>query len=255
MKVWPRVVAILGILAIVVPVLGMVGTRIGWTAFQIGFLCLGLGLVFGSVAFFSALVGHIIVFARGFGPLKDRPSKVHFRLAAGGLMGFAVASLVVALFLNALKYPLIYDISTDVIDPPVFEAAIELRGMDSNPLVFNEEIAEVQQASYPNIKPYVHETMTVNDAFDLAREVALEMNWEIIVEDTENTVLEAIATTFWYGFKDDVVVRIRQRGSNRGSIIDVRSASRVGVSDVGTNATRIREFLRLVEQRANGGDV
>ncbi|MCY3885248.1 MAG: DUF1499 domain-containing protein [Gammaproteobacteria bacterium] len=241
-------------MAIVVPVLGMVATRTGWITFQIGFLCLALGLVFGSIAFFSALVGHVIVAAKGLGPTTDRPSRLHLRLAGGGLMGLAVSIFVVLLFMNALRYPSIYDISTDVNDPPVFIAAIELRGVDSNPLVYNEKIAQVQQASYPDVKPYVHESLTVNDAFELVRDLAVELNWEIVTDDPENTVLEAVATTFWYGFKDDIVVRIRQHANNRGSTIDIRSASRVGVSDVGTNARRIREFLRLVEQRANDRD-
>lgn len=233
----------------------MVATRVGWITFQIGFLCLALGLVFGSIALFSALVGHVIVAAKGFGPMTDRPSRIHLRLAGGGLMGLAVSTFVVVLFLNALKYPSIYDVSTDVKDPPIFNSALDLRGMGSNPLVYNKEIAEIQQQAYPDIKSYVHETMSINTAIELVREVSVEMNWEIVADDIENAVLEAVATTFWYGFKDDIVVRVRHGAGSRGSIVDIRSASRVGVSDVGANARRIREFLHRLEQKAKDADL
>ena len=248
MKVWPRIVAILGVLALVVPILGLIGTRLGWIEFQIGFLCLALGMVSGSLAFFSGLVGHVVVVARGLGPMSERPSRVHWRLVFGELIGFAVAVFVVLLFLQALKYPSIYDISTDVEDPPAFTVAIENRGMESNPLAYNKGIAEVQQAAYPDIKPYVHEEMTVNSAFARALEVALEMNWEIVFTDDEDSVFEAVATTFWYGFEDDIVVRVRPGDNNRGSIIDIRSVSRVGISDVGTNARRIRKFTQKLAE-------
>jgi uncharacterized protein (DUF1499 family) len=67
------------------------------------------------------------------------------------------------------------------------------------------------------------------------------MGWEIVDSDPERGRIEATATTFWFGFKDDVVVRVRP--ASEGSRIDVRSVSRVGRSDVGTNAERIEEYL------------
>lgn len=249
MKTWARIVAILGVLAIVLPIVGLIATRWDWVAFQIGFLCLALGLVSGSIAFFSALVGHVVVLAQGLGPLKDRTARVHFQLASGGLMGLAVAVLVVGLFLNALKYPAIYDVSTDVNNPPVFNAALKLRGAGTNPLAYNDGIAEIQQASYPDVKPLVHEKLSARNAYALAREVALELNWEIVAEDEANTLFEAVSTTFWYRFEDDIVVRVRRDEDNVGSVVDIRSASRYGVSDVGTNANRIREFLRRLSKK------
>ena len=59
--------------------------------------------------------------------------------------------------------------------------------------------------------------------------------------------LEATATTPWFGFKDDVVVRVTAAGS--GSRVDVRSKSRVGRSDLGANAKRIRAFLAELSAR------
>jgi uncharacterized protein (DUF1499 family) len=54
-------------------------------------------------------------------------------------------------------------------------------------------------------------------------------------------LVEATATTFWFGFKDDVVVRVVANAA--GSRIDIRSVSRVGQSDIGANAARIEKFL------------
>jgi uncharacterized protein (DUF1499 family) len=67
------------------------------------------------------------------------------------------------------------------------------------------------------------------------------MGWEIAEADAAAGRIEATDTTFWFGFKDDVVIRIRP-AEDGGSIVDIRSKSRVGMSDVGANAARIRAF-------------
>jgi len=74
------------------------------------------------------------------------------------------------------------------------------------------------------------------------------MGWEIVSSNSGKGIIEATATTFWFGFKDDIVVRISPQGS--GSLIDMRSLSRVGKSDVGTNAARIRKFFKALRQAA-----
>ena len=72
------------------------------------------------------------------------------------------------------------------------------------------------------------------------------MGWEIVGSNAEEGRIEATDTTLWFGFKDDVVVRIQPRGDE--SLVDVRSLSRVGKSDVGTNAQRIRAYLRKFDE-------
>ncbi len=83
-------------------------------------------------------------------------------------------------------------------------------------------------------------------AFDLALATAHTMGWEIVASDPVHDRIEATATTFWFGFKDDVSVRITSSGS--GSRVDVRSLSRIGQSDVGANAKRIRAYLAKIKQ-------
>jgi uncharacterized protein (DUF1499 family) len=79
-------------------------------------------------------------------------------------------------------------------------------------------------------------------ALDEAAVVARQLGWEIVAVDRARGVLEAIDTTFWFRFKDDIVVRLRDRAQG-GTRVDVRSKSRIGRSDLGTNARRIRAYL------------
>ncbi|WP_404326387.1 DUF1499 domain-containing protein [Aerophototrophica crusticola] len=74
-----------------------------------------------------------------------------------------------------------------------------------------------------------------------AEAAARDMGWDIVAVEPAEGRVEATATTAWFGFKDDVVVRVRPEGD--GSRIDVRSKSRVGRSDLGANAARIRDYL------------
>ena len=84
-------------------------------------------------------------------------------------------------------------------------------------------------------------------AFEHALEAARAQGWEIVDADESQGRIEATATTFWFGFKDDVVIRIR--GAGGGSAVDMRSKSRVGLSDTGTNAARIRDYFDKLRTR------
>jgi uncharacterized protein (DUF1499 family) len=74
---------------------------------------------------------------------------------------------------------------------------------------------------------------------------ASSLGWEIAREDQSAGIFEAVDTTFWFGFKDDVIIRVVSQGG--GSMVDVRSVSRIGRSDLGKNADRIREFIRAFQ--------
>ncbi len=76
---------------------------------------------------------------------------------------------------------------------------------------------------------------------------AYQMGWEIIAVHEPVGKIEATAQTFWFGFKDDIIVRIQP--DSTGSLVDVRSVSRVGVSDLGANARRIRKYLTLLAEQ------
>jgi len=78
-------------------------------------------------------------------------------------------------------------------------------------------------------------------AFSRALEAAERMGWTLVANNPAEGRIEATDTTFWYGFKDDIVIRVTPAGA--GSRVDVRSVSRVGRSDIGTNARRVRRYL------------
>ena len=136
--------------------------------------------------------------------------------------------------------PPIHNISTDVADPPQFVAVVALRGDSSNPLELDAETIGLQEQHYSWVTP-LHSDAGVAETFTKALGVVKAMGMELVSADARAGLIEATATTFWFGFKDDVAIRVRPAGE--GSVVDVRSVSRVGLSDLGTNARRIGEIL------------
>jgi uncharacterized protein (DUF1499 family) len=154
--------------------------------------------------------------------------------------------------------PFIHDITTDVENPPEIAAAADLPR--KNPAAYlgaepapNSEmtVAEAQRNAFPDIQPIIAD-MKVNEAADISRAIIGAMKMEILKESTtdEGAIIEATYTSFWFGFVDDFIIRIRLREGK--THIDVRSKSRVGVSDLGANARRVRDFLsRFGEEAAS----
>jgi hypothetical protein len=136
----------------------------------------------------------------------------------------------------------IHDISTDTINPPQFYQAVELRGTESNPLSYTETVAAIQRQVFPDVDT-INSTLAAPEAFDRALATAQKSGWDIYYSDREKGIIEAVATTFWFGFKDDIVIRIT--AEDHGSLVDLRSTSRVGKSDLGANAKRILAYSEL----------
>ena len=161
----------------------------------------------------------------------------------GTALVLSAAAIVPPMMLvsKAKSVPRIHDISTDLADPPAFVALAEARKAAPNGLAHRgAALAEEQRKGYPDIKPLVVATPpaeTVQKAIDAAR----SLGWHVAASDAAAGRLEATDTTLFFGFKDDIVVRVRPEGT--GSRVDVRSMSRVGLSDLGANAARIRKFL------------
>lgn len=162
------------------------------------------------------------------------------------LAALAIAIVAVAppmmLLQKAKGVAPIHDITTDPFDPPVFQALMPERLKAPNGAAYGGmAIAKQQQKAYPDIRTLILKAPpaeTVQRAIDAAR----ACGWEIVSSDAPSGRIEATATTPWFGFKDDIVVRVRPEGS--GSRVDARSVSRVGESDLGANAARLREFLK-----------
>jgi uncharacterized protein (DUF1499 family) len=164
-------------------------------------------------------------------------------------LGVAAATFSVpALMLyQAHRLPPIHDITTDTANPPRFVAVLPLREAAKNPAQYGgPTIAEQQRLAYPEIVPFTS-TAAPDKAFSRALKVARDMGWNIVAAAPAQGRIEAVDRTLLFGFKDDIVIRVTP--TPQGSVTDVRSESRIGESDVGTNARRIRRFLaKLAEE-------
>lgn len=165
------------------------------------------------------------------------------------LVGLALAVTVLAVpwqwRRTAATVPPIHDITTDLENPPVFVDVVPLRADAPNPVEYpGTEAAQQQRAAYPDLRPVVLDT-PLEASFHRAMDAVVRMGWEVVAADSTAGRIEATDRTFWFGFRDDVVIRLTP--SDGRTIVDVRSKSRVGRSDVGTNARRIRDFLRLLD--------
>lgn len=236
---------ILILLAAVVAVLMLLvagpGTRLDIWSFSFGFTLMRWALFAGLGAAALGIVLLLIPATRRGGAGA---------LAAAVIIGLGTAAVPLSFVQKARSVPPIHDISTDLDDPPAFEAVAALRADAPNPPEYaGEETAEQQREAYPDIQTFRAAAAPAR-VYRAALETARDQGWAIVAADEADGRIEATDTTFWFGFEDDVVIRIR--ADDRGSAVDVRSKSRVGRSDIGANAARIRAFLRDLETRLDG---
>ncbi len=234
------VVAVAGLIVIA---LAGFGYRSGWWPLPTAFKTLRNGFFVSVVGLIMGIVGMIL--AR---PGAGRRGFVLALLAV--VLGGAGSATLLRWLGRAKAVPPIHDITTDPTDPPQFVAVLPLRAHAPNsPTYGGPQVAAQQEKAYPDTQPLVLPLPPVR-AYRDALAAARAMGWQIDAMAPAEGRIEATATTFWFGFKDDVVVRIRPEGS--GSRLDVRSVSRVGGSDVGTNARRIRAYLAKVKEGIPG---
>ena len=228
---------ILALVVALVAAMAGLGSRWGLWSFRTGFSLLRWA-AYGGIA--TALLGAIaVVVARPGGPRR----------------GFvpAFAALVIGLIAVGIPWqnrrlaqsvPPIHDITTDVNNPPAFVAIAPIRADAPNPVEYEgAEISRQQQQAYPDLEPVLLD-MSPERAFQRALDAAEDQGWEIVDANPAQGRIEATDRTFWFGFYDDVVIRLTP--VNGRTVLDVRSKSRVGRSDVGANARRIRAYLEDV---------
>jgi uncharacterized protein (DUF1499 family) len=215
------------------------GTRAGWWHFKTGFQMLTWA-AYGGLG--SAVVGAI-----GIPVALWRRQQRHAMISVGILvLGVMVAGVPWQMKRTVQNVPAIHDISTDTDHPPEFVALLPLRKDAPNGTAYGgPEIAAQQHRAYPDIQPLTLH-VPAEKAFSQALKAMDAMGWDIVDASPAEGRIEATDTTFWFGFKDDIVVRIRAKGDD--SLVDVRSVSRVGKSDVGTNAKRIRKYEQKLSE-------
>ena len=232
---WSKAILIGAIFGAVLLPIAAFGTRLGVWPFQIGLLLLVSG---GALAAAAVVLGIVaLIVATRQQRRADRGLLYISLIVAGVTAGF------MGMQINAARsVPPIHDISTDTVDPPQFgETVIAMRGKRSNPLDYDAaKLAPQQKSAYPKVEP-IETPLDPAESIDRSVDVLKDMGLTIDDVDRDAGRVEATATSFWFGFKDDVVVRVRPTAD--GSVIDVRSTSRVGQSDIGVNAKRIEAFI------------
>lgn len=236
---WTRLLLISAIISVVLLAGGPLGYKFGLSPLQPSLVSLLVALVGAVIVFVASLI--MVIVAHRNGLVTNR------NLLLTALVISLVPPLVmVPQIAKGRSVPPIHDISTDVTNPPTYSKAVGLRAHAINDLEYGtetlsaEEHGQMQMKAYPDVKP-LESDLSVSDAVARAEQVLKSQGLEVVNVDVDAGMVEAVATTFWFGFRDDVVVRVTP--TLDGSIIDVRSVSRVGVSDVGANAARIMKFL------------
>ena len=193
--------------------------------------------VYGALAAMVLAIIGLIVDAR-------REARTSTALRAM-VLSFIATGSIAAVAWKASRVPAIHDVTTDTMQPPPFLAVLPLREGALNPVEYGgPDVAAKQKQAFPDIEP-----LTLNlppaRAFDRALAAARAMGWELVASDPAGGRIEATDTTFWFGFKDDVVIRVTPQPD--GSRVDVRSLSRVGGGDIGANAARVRKYLAALK--------
>lgn len=234
----------LGLVALLAPA----GVWTGLWEFGTGFTVLGaVNSVAAWITLACALIAvALFVMARQTGNIK--PGLV----VAVATLAAALAWLIPESYRPEQDIPPIHDISTDTENPPEFVDVVELRGPGTNPLEYGagedmtpERLANLQQEAYPEIEPQIFDASPA-EVYQRALQAARDMGWDIVAEAPGEGRIEATDTTFWFRFKDDIVIRITE--TEDGTRLDARSVSRVGRSDVGKNAERLRNFFAELRQ-------
>lgn len=225
--------------SVIAAMMSGLGSRLGLWHLRTGFKILGGAAVAGGISFLIALISLILALRRN-----------HWKSLVLSCVGLALAITAFGVpyswYRASKQLPKIHDITTDTENPPKFVSIIPLRKDAPNPWEYGgPEVAEKQKWAYPDIQPLILD-MPADKAFDKALTTAQRMRWKIVDVDKQEWRIEATDTTAWFGFKDDMVIRVTALDGK--SRVDVRSVSRVGLSDVGTNAARIRKYFKRLSQ-------
>jgi uncharacterized protein (DUF1499 family) len=242
--------------ALIVTALGMhrllgMPTPVALNIFKLAFAGAGIALLLGCLACLQ-------IWWRGRGGASA---------AFGGmLIGLAIFAWPALYIPTFATLPEINDVTTDPRTPPPFVALAKFRVAGANnPAYPGEAFARQQAAAYPDLRPFIVER-SAEEAFELVAEAVRRLKLRVVAEEPPRGrsgragTIEAVDRTLIVGFYDDVAIRVE--GDQRRARIDVRSASRYGVHDLGRNASRVRKIFKEVQARleatvpaASGGRV
>jgi len=263
------VISLAAIVAIITPLwfaIAGLGTRFGLWEYGFGLSTMtfswGPNLLFAAVGLGGLALVLAIIYRFAFGPANAPGAGGYVAAVAALAVGGAGLWYADSVRTTARTLPPIHDITTDTANPPQFSTAMVERREDDgarNSVDYASKIDprserplhEVQAEAYPEVQPIMTSAEPAL-AYRAALGAAREMGWRVTTASEDALMFEGTATTFWYGFKDDVVVRVTALEEG-GSRIDARSVSRVGVSDLGANAARLQAFSDRVRSSLGEG--
>ena len=228
MKIFVGLISLIAVLLVVLagPLyqFGMIGLANAFTGFKFG--------VFTGIAALILLAIQLL--------FKRNTASIGSALISAVLAITAIA-IPLSMMNTAKNVPPIHDISTDLVNPPKFVAIAPLRADAPNPVAYDGiETAEQQRTAYPELQTLRYD-QTQPELIAASTKAIENLGWELVNIDADKGIIEATDTTAWFGFKDDVVVRITDNENER--LVDIRSKSRIGGSDLGKNAARIHDFI------------
>ena len=240
LAIWSRRIALFSLAATFIAIIVV---RSGALEIVPALSTLGGALALAMLAILLAFGAAVSIWKDGVGGIGEA--------VTGFLIGLALIAYPLYVGVKAYKLPAIYDITTDPIDPPRFDAIARLRPRDANPATYaGLYTAEQQRTAYSDIEPDMT-SVSPQEAYDAAMKVITKRKWHVVdARPPQGTaprdgLIEAIARTPILGFRDDVAVRVR--ATHEGARIDVRSASRYGRHDLGTNAARVRSLIEDID--------
>jgi len=207
----------------------VLGFKVAFLGFAVCLLCVFLA---ACIAMGQAI----------FGSIKSNTLTLCSVLLLGVLPLVGIVSVVGK---KGLSVPPIHNVTTNIINPPAFDKAYTLRTDAENTLdpLTGDALAK-HQDFYSDLKTKVT-TLNKQEAFNRALKQARSLGWVIYHTQPSEGMFEAYDQTAFFGFKDDIVVRVTERPD--GSALDIRSVSRVGKSDLGANAKRIEQFMAVFD--------
>ena len=181
--------------------------------------------------------------------LWQRPEGLNLAIiTVSAMLGIVAFYMPYRQLLLSQRLPAIHDITTNIGNPPAFVAIARVRTSAQNPVTYDgPETAALQRKFYPDIR-----TVTFPHGFDevfaTSMQLMDELGWRIAEANAVEGRIEATVTSRWFALKDDVVIRLTRNGDNT-TAVDLRSKSRVGITDVGANARHIRTFINALDEK------
>jgi hypothetical protein len=223
---WPSRLGIVGIAAAAIAALGAYGSGWGLWHFTIGFLMIGVALL---LAFIAIIGGAITILRHGRTWL----------LSAGIVAALGLLTIVGNTIYRGSQFPAIHDISTNTAFPPQFEHITPRADLYAGLEGGREEWRRLHRAAYGDIGAH-HSAVPAATLMPQIEQLVRNRGWDVVYADSQR--IEATATVSPFRFRDDIVITATDTGSR--TMIDIRSVSRVGRSDLGVNARRVRALMR-----------